>query len=101
MAVGNKGGASKYVALRARNEFMPFDPDPANRYQEPYGRVAFARRGLQRTRWRRGSRTEGGRCRASDSAGWYLPVGGALRGDRKRDRQPRILRTPRAGTSPF
>src|ERR687889_831833 len=70
MAVGKEGGALKYVALRARNEFMPFDPDPANRYHEPYGRVAFARRGLQRTRWRRGSRTEGGRCRASDPAGW-------------------------------
>jgi hypothetical protein len=43
MDVGKKGGALKYMALQARNEFMPFDPDPANRYHEPYGRVAFAR----------------------------------------------------------
>jgi hypothetical protein len=63
---------------------------PASRYHEPYGRGAFAGRGLPRTRWRRGSRTEGGRCRASDSAGRYLPVGGPLRGDRRRDREPRL-----------
>jgi hypothetical protein len=30
-------------SLRARNEFTPFDPGPANRYHEPYARVAFAR----------------------------------------------------------
>jgi hypothetical protein len=32
MAIGKIGGALKSVALQARNEFMPFDPDPANRY---------------------------------------------------------------------